>query len=33
MIPFFGKCILKENIIKWDIIAIVCGFAGMILIV
>jgi drug/metabolite transporter (DMT)-like permease len=33
MIPFFGKCILGENIIKWDIIAILCGFAGMILIV
>jgi len=33
MIPFFGKCILGENIIKWDLIAITCGFAGMVLIV
>ena len=33
MIPFFGRCILKEKILKVDILAIALGFIGMILII
>lgn len=33
MIPFFGRCILKEKILKVDILAITVGFIGMILII
>ena len=33
MIPFFGRCILKEKILKVDILAIAAGFVGMILII
>lgn len=31
--PFLGRAILGEPIKKWDIIAIVCGFCGMLLLV
>ena len=33
MIPFFACCILKEKVGKWDILALLLGFGGMILIV
>ena len=33
MLPFFARCILKEQIRKGDIIGICFGFAGMILII
>jgi len=33
MIPFFGRCILKEKILKVDILAIALGFVGMVLII
>ena len=33
MAPFLGKAILGEPIKKWDIVAIVCGFAGMLMLV
>ena len=33
MIPFFGRCILKEKILKVDILAILAGFVGMVLII
>ena len=33
MLPFFARCILKEKILKWDVLGICIGFAGMILIV
>ena len=33
MLPFFARCILKEKILKWDVIGISVGFVGMILII
>ena len=33
MAPFLGKAILGEPIKKWDVIAILCGFAGMLMLV
>ena len=33
MIPFFGRCILKEKIKKTDCCAILIGFAAMIMII
>lgn len=33
MAPFLGKAILGEPIRKWDIIGILCGFSGMLMLV
>lgn len=33
MAPFLGKAILGEPIKKWDIIGILCGFSGMLMII
>ena len=33
MAPFLGQAILGEPIKKWDIIGILCGFGGMLMLV
>ena len=33
MAPFLGKAILGEPIKKWDIIGIICGFGGMLMLI
>jgi drug/metabolite transporter (DMT)-like permease len=33
LIPFFGRCIIKEKILKYDVLAIIIGFAGMLMII
>ena len=33
MAPFLSYCILGEPVKKWDIIAVICGFVGMLMLV
>ena len=33
MAPFLGKAILGEEVKTWDIIGILCGFSGMLMLV